>query len=106
WWQVGKILRQIGPWTHHAHVADKHVEELRQLIELPLAQQAADASNARISGPRHTGSHLLVPVVHGAELEQLELVSVAPVTPLPEQDRPWRTKPDGDSCARHQRQGH
>src|SRR5215813_11124382 len=103
---MGKILRKIGPWTHHAHVAAKHIEELRQLIELPLAQRAADASDARVSGARHTGAHLLAPVVHGAELKQLELVPVAPAAPLPEQDRPWRTKPDGNSNARHQRQGH
>ena len=54
----------------------------------------------------NAGTYLLAPVVHSAELEQLELVPVAPAAPLPKQGRPWRTQPDGNSNARHQRQGH
>ena len=38
------------PWPDNAHLATQHVEELRQLIQGILAQEAAQPRNARIVG--------------------------------------------------------
>src|SRR3954469_22144846 len=42
--------RELGAGTDDAHVAAEHVRQLRQLVEAPLAQEAADAGEARVGG--------------------------------------------------------
>ena len=62
-------LRSLGSWAHKAHLAKKHVEKLRHLVDTELSQNAADAGNSGIvsGGPAllflFLGLHL-----HGPEL--------------------------------------
>src|SRR6266702_2339740 len=65
--------RLLGTGSHDVHVAQQHVEQLRQLVEADLPQHAPDRRDARVVGP---GPHLVVALravqVHRAELVHRE----------------------------------
>ena len=42
------MIKHMGPWTHNAHVAHKHVEELRQFVEIGTAEKASEWEHPRI----------------------------------------------------------
>jgi hypothetical protein len=66
----------------------EHVPELRQLIHREPPQDSPDAGDARI-GVVHRPARPLVfgPGNHRAQLEQVELLTVAPHPPLAVEDR-------------------
>ena len=64
--------RPDGPRPDQAHVALDDVEELRQLIELPLLEELADRRIDRIPFREETRADLLL----GIHLERAELVDV------------------------------
>src|SRR5690606_19417557 len=78
-------FRPLRPRTDQAHLAQQHVEQLRQLIQTGAAQKAAQWRNAFIIrlGPRagalatitkHLGFR--INVLHRAKLEDLESLAV------------------------------
>ncbi len=65
--------RVFGTRPHQAHLADQHVPQLRQFVQLGIPQPFADGGDARVirrrdARPGITGRLL----AHGAELEDLE----------------------------------
>jgi len=81
---------RFGVWARadHAHLALKHVEQLRQLIQAGPAGEAADRCDALIA---FRGLNDLVPVVaggHRAELIDLYLAPRQAVPRLFKQHRP------------------
>ena len=85
-------------------VALQHVEELRQLVDRSLADEAADRRHSRVTA-RHHLLRLDVRLVgiHGAELHHRDHLVVEAVARLAEQDRPLGGRLDGDGRADHQR---
>ena len=105
-----------GPRPDQAHVALHHVEELRQLVDAPAPERAADAGDARVFLQLEHRAVVVVLLlgqleallvrahVHGAELEDLERLA-APAHPLlPVEDRAARIELDDDRDDAHERQ--
>ena len=66
-------LRPLRPRADEAHVAAQHVEDLRQLVDAHLADEAADARDAIVVGRRPARASVLLGVdAHAAELEHAE----------------------------------
>jgi hypothetical protein len=42
------MVTPFGPGAHEAHLAAKHIPELRQFVEIPAAHDRANAPHARI----------------------------------------------------------
>src|SRR5436190_15718257 len=70
-------LRALRPRPDHAHVAEEHVEELRQLVERPGADQAAHSGAPGIVALRPLRAGLVLRAdAHRAELEDVERLAV------------------------------
>src|SRR5262249_15614847 len=92
------LVDRVRPRADQREVAEEHdVEELRQLVDAGLADEAADASNARV-----VLGHALADVVVGlvgverAELEDLDVLVVEAVAALLEEHRPLAIELDQD----------
>ena len=91
-----------GPTTDSSPL--QHVEELRQLVDRGLADEPADAGDARIVlghelgriGVEHVGAHR-------AELVDLDQLVVEAVPLLLEEHRPLAVELDGDGGGDHDR---
>src|SRR6185295_9753228 len=72
------LVMQRGPRADDAHLAAKHVPELRQLVERPAAKERTDARDSRV-GRRDEVVRWVVrrSVCERPELEDLERFSVA-----------------------------
>ena len=82
----------------------EHVEELRQLVEAGLADEAADAGDARIALGHELGRIGVGLVdVHRAELEDLDQLVVEAVALLAEQHRALAVELDRQRHQRHHR---
>ena len=92
--------------TNGAHVANEHVEKLRQLVQARLAQEGAEPGLTRVvdGGPGGGGGVIAVHA-HGAELEHVERAVVEPHPLLPEQKRPRRGELDPYGYRQHDRTG-
>src|SRR5262249_326368 len=62
------VFRHFRARAHQAHVTRDHVQELRQLIELVAAQEAARARDARILAYRDLAPATSLAMAHGPEL--------------------------------------
>ncbi len=85
------MRHRVRPWPHQAHVAQHDVDELRQLVERGLAQEGAERGDAGVV-PAGVGDEALAFAVaevgvHGAELEDAELLAVEADAGLAEEDR-------------------
>src|SRR5882672_5038307 len=49
----GKVLREQWPWADQAHLATKHVPELRRFVNAARAQEAAESPKAGRVRQRH-----------------------------------------------------
>ena len=78
----------MGARAHQRQLAAHHVEELRQLVQAGLADEAADAGDARIALGHELG-RIGVGLVdeHRAELEHVDQLVVEAVALLAEQHR-------------------
>src|SRR5690606_5111913 len=89
--RIEKVVRlrrdRMRARSHQRQAAHERVEELRQLIDRRLADEAADAGHARIV-PGHGFLRRRVGLVriHGAELVDLDLLIVEAVALLLEED--------------------
>src|ERR1044071_6204350 len=73
--QLGKLLvvfNQVRPRADDAHVAPKHVPELRHLVDAQLAKPFSERVNPFISVPRLARDFIMTGL-HGAKLVDLEL---------------------------------
>lgn len=84
----GQHAGHMRPGTYQGHLSSHHVDELRQFIEIALAQEGADQCDARIvgNGLRNPGAVALVGI-HRPELENGKLPAIQTVAPLTEKHR-------------------
>ena len=82
------VMREgVRPRPDQRHVAEQHVDQLRQLVEVPAPQVPPDPRDARVV---LDGLHDDLAVLghgHAAELEDPEAALVEAVAPLTEQNR-------------------
>src|SRR5215470_706998 len=83
-------LRKIGPWTHQAHLATQHIDELRQLVELPVPQQTSDREDPAIACASNAGAGTLWRSEHGTKLHQFKQPAIFSHALLAEEDRSRR----------------
>ena len=84
---------------------EHHVEQLRQFVEARLADDAADAGDARVVlGDELRGRGIGYVGIHRAEFVDLDQLVVEAVAPLLEQHRPAAVELDRQRDQRHQRQ--
>ena len=84
-------------WADERHVAGEHVEELRNLVDVPAPQPAADPGQRAdrcACACWITGA--VVERAHGAELDDAERLLIEAVAPLHEEDRPRAVELDED----------
>src|SRR5450755_398100 len=102
---AGHLLRQGRPGPDQGHVADQHVDELRQLIKRPAAQPGAWAGNPRVPTDLEQdpvrlvmdgklGFALFGTRHHGPELEEGEALAVLADPGLAEEHRAVIGEPD------------
>src|SRR5580700_9397951 len=80
------MLGQFGPGTDEAHISQEHIQELRQLIELPTAKKGADRCESLIAGSRDLVPCATLEVFHRPEFQNREIPAVKPGTLLQEQN--------------------
>lgn len=90
------MLEHVGPRAHDAHVAEQHVDELRQLVDIGLAHDVAPLGLAGVVFGGLQGVGLVVDL-HTAEFDAGELLAVEPVALLTEEHRPGHRE-FGDYC--------
>ena len=66
------VAADLGTRADQAHVTAQDVVELRQLVELGMAQEAAETGDTRIVVSGHTRADGIRAHLHGAELVQAE----------------------------------
>ena len=66
------VVGMLRPRADQAHLALDHVEQLRQLVELGPAQEAADARDPRIVAGGHRRALLVGARAHRAQLVDAE----------------------------------
>ena len=69
-------LRRLRARPDQAHVAAQHVVELRQLVQVPLAQETAEAGDPGIARRADVRAHPVGAHHHGAELQDVEALPV------------------------------
>ena len=84
---------------------ERDVDELRQLVEAGLADEAADAGDARVVARRELARRCDPSWfdVHRAELEDLDQLVVEAVALLAEEHRAGAVEPDGERDREHHR---
>ena len=103
----GLGLERVRARADQREVAlEDDVEELRQLVEAGLADEAADAGDARIAlGDQLGGVDVGLVDIHRAELVDLDQLVVEAVALLLEEHRPLAVELDGQRRERHHRRG-
>ena len=97
------VLHHVRARPDHTHVAEQHIEELRELVHAQPPQPAAPAVNAIILR-RGLPRFVIIVHAHRAELENLENLSVFAHAVLTEEKRPRRIDALDDRNHRHERQ--
>ncbi len=87
-----EVLHQQRARTHQAHIAFKHIEEFRQLIQAGGAQEAPEAGEALLVGQQLTIG--VAQVAHAAELVEPEEPTMQAWALLAEDHRPAEEEPD------------
>ena len=101
---LGAGGNRVGAGADKRQVALEHVEELRQLVDGSLADEASDLGDARIAlGDEHLGFRVAHLGIHRAELEDVDDLVVEAVPLLPKDHRSLGIELDGDCRAEHHR---
>ena len=80
--------------TADAHVADEHVQKLRDLVEARPAQEPAERINPAVVLPRLPGELPGVPdLMHGPKFVHEKLLVIQARAILPVNERPGRLPP-------------
>jgi hypothetical protein len=93
---LGKLADEFGalrPRPDQAHLAQQHVEKLRQFVDVRAAQQPADRGHARVAGdgPARAGQRFTF-VEHGANLVDGERDTASAGARLRVERRPARAE--------------
>ena len=91
------IFADLRTRPHQAHVADKYVDQLRQLVKLVFADEVAGPRNPGIMAADGDQPLFVRADAHRTELEQPEVSVIPPDARLPIEHRPSgiRLDPDG-----------
>jgi hypothetical protein len=100
------MLGHLRARTHHTHITPKHIEKLRQFIELPTAQERPDRSEALVAGRGHLMMSLVGGQEHGPEFEYGKSAAVKPHPLLPKERRPRGCYPHSYRDHQHNRKQH
>ena len=84
--QLVGVAGHVGTRSHEAHIADEHVPQFGQLVQLVAAQLGAKGRDAALAG--HRDRRAAVVDGHRAELVHLEETGVLAHALLHEQHRP------------------
>src|SRR5271170_4916590 len=89
----GCVFLKIGTRPNKAHVAYQYVEQLRQLVNLVLAQESSDVRNPRVvlSG---SYAHRFGIKTHSAEFPHRERLAVLPGSKTPVEGGTLRIQPN------------
>ena len=85
--QLVSIARHIRAWTNKTHLADKHIDQLSETINLAMAQPMAHARDARVVGCGDRIAFRLM--MHGSELTDSEWLAVLSNAFLHKEHRPF-----------------
>lgn len=105
--RVHLLLGDARARANEAHVAAQHVDELREFVELPQAQDAADAGDFRVMQRGDGRAARAERDAHGAKFEDGEVGAATANALLKEQDRALRraTHGNGDEQAQGEKRG-
>ena len=81
------VTGDLGAGADEAHLANEDIPELRQFIELEFAEEPAQAGDARVAVPGHTGACFLRIHRHGPEFEDEKGLAPLPDSQLTKEDR-------------------
>jgi hypothetical protein len=87
------MFRQLGAGAYQAHIPQKHIEHLGQLIKLPAAQQGTYRSEHLVTGRRDRMMRFVRDVNHGSELQNGKDMAVTAYALLQEENRTRRCQP-------------
>src|SRR5580704_6681252 len=97
-------MRTLGPRAHHGHVAAQDVPQLWELIQRGPAKEPSDPGHPAVVLDRpFRHRFVLVDRAHGAELEKLEWLAIAPNSHLPEEDSRTSVEPHRQSAHQNHR---
>ena len=79
------MLQHVGSRTHHRHVSDEHIDELRKFVDVRPSHEFAHPGLPRVVA---RGLQFVAVGVHthGAELQTVEHLAVQAAPLLPEED--------------------
>ena len=80
--------QHVGTWPYNTHIANQHVPELRQLVNVGLTHEVTERELTWVV----LGSLYPIAVcvhMHGTELIAIEVMSVETSTTLTEENRSW-----------------
>jgi hypothetical protein len=83
-----QMLWQLGAGADETHMPGEHIQYLRQLVELPSAQERTDRSKPLVDRSRNCVMCFVWYMGHGSEFQNRESLAVTPDAALHEQDRP------------------
>lgn len=100
------VLFNLGTRTHQAHVSSQHVPQLRQFVELPVAQEGTYWGDAGIPSAHGEQALLVRAYPHAAEFQQGEWHPAPADALLAIQHRTRRTQLDqyGDNKKNRQQE--
>src|SRR5256885_8070771 len=81
------VRKRVRARANQRHVALEHVDELRQLVDVPSSQEAAKAGDARVVATSLAHHVAVFERGHGAELDDAEFLLVEAIAPLHEEQR-------------------
>ena len=84
----------MRPRADQRHVAGEHVEELRNLVDVPAPQEAAEPGQSRIVAGGLRDHRAVVERAHGAKFDDAERLLIEAVAALHEENRAGTVEPD------------
>lgn len=80
------MLHHVRTWSYNTHVANKHIYELWEFVDIGVAHDIAPSCYSWVILSGLQSVSLLVDA-HTAKFETSEFLSIEPITPLTEKDR-------------------
>src|SRR5438876_4547649 len=86
--------RALGSRPHHAHFSLQDVDQLRQLVDSPFPEPAADSGDPKVPHGRPTGAIFFSITPHGSELPHHVWLATHADSHLPVEHRTFRLELD------------
>ena len=79
---VVHIMPHFRPWPYQRHIANEHIDELRQFIKFELTDKVPRASHTRVMTTNSYQTTFVSPYPHGAEFKDLKILIIPTNTNL------------------------